>query len=164
MNKAYLGLGKNIGDREEYLKKACALINSHGKINILNYSKIYETAAWGYEDQGDFLNLCIEVQTILSPQELLAVCQEVEQELNRVRTIRWGPRTIDVDILFYNEDIISEENLIVPHPRIKERGFVLVPLLDLNGDLIIEGNNLTYYLSKIEETELKNIKEYDLIY
>ena len=75
--------------------------------------------------------MCLEIQTILTPKELLKVCQEVEQALNRVRTIRWGPRTIDVDILFYNDEIINEENLTVPHPRIKERAFVLIPSLEV---------------------------------
>ncbi|MEG0857524.1 MAG: 2-amino-4-hydroxy-6-hydroxymethyldihydropteridine diphosphokinase [Terrisporobacter sp.] len=159
MNKAYLGLGTNIGDREEYLKKACTIINNHPKINILNTSKIYETKAWGYKEQEDFLNLCLEIQTALTPEELLEECHEVEHELNRVRTIRWGPRTIDVDILFYNDEVSSDEHLILPHPRIKERAFVLVPLMDLNKELIIDGKSLTYHLYQLSEKERNEVKE-----
>ena len=164
MNKAYLGLGTHVGDREEYLKKACKLINDNTKINIINASKVYETKAWGYTDQDDFLNMCLEIQTILTPKELLKVCQEVEQALIRVRTIRWGPRTIDVDILFYNDEIINEENLTVPHPRIKERAFVLIPLLDLNEELMIDDKYLAYYLSCLSKNERDEVKEYNFAY
>ena len=160
MNKAYLGLGTNIGDREDFLRKACELINNHPKINILKYSKVYETKAWGYKDQDDFLNICIEIQTILTPMELLEVCQQVEKELNRVRTIRWGPRTIDVDILFYNDMVLNDPVLTIPHPRIKERAFVLIPLLDLNEELMIDDKYIAYYLGCLSDKERQEVKEY----
>lgn len=160
MYRAYLGLGTNMGDREGYLIEACKIINSNPKINILNESKIYETKAWGYTEQDDFLNMCLEVQTILTPKQMLEVCADVELKLDRVRDIRWGPRTIDVDILFYANEIINEENLIVPHPKIKERAFVLIPLMELNKDLEIEGKKISYYLEQLSDEEKKEVKEY----
>lgn len=162
MNKAYLGLGTNMGDKQAYLKEACKIISDNPNINIVKISKVYKTKAWGYTNQDDFLNICIEVDTNLSPEELLEVCHEVENKLNRVRVIRWGPRTIDVDILFFNNIISTDENLILPHPRIKERAFVLIPLMDLNKELSIDNKTISYYLSNLEKEELKQVEEVDM--
>lgn len=162
MNKAYLGLGTNMGDKQAYLKEACKIISDNPNINIVKISKVYKTKAWGYTNQDDFLNICIEVDTNLSPEELLEVCHEVENKLNRVRVIRWGPRTIDVDILFFNNIISTDENLILPHPRIKERAFVLIPLMDLNKELVIDNKTISYYLSNLEKEELKQVEEVDI--
>lgn len=162
MNKAYLGLGTNMGDKQAYLKEACKIISDNPNINIVKISKVYKTKAWGYTNQDDFLNICIEVDTNLSPEELLEVCHEVENKLNRVRVIRWGPRTIDVDILFFNNIISTDENLILPHPRIKERAFVLIPLMDLNKELAIDNKTISYYLSNLEKEELKQVEEVDI--
>lgn len=162
MNKAYLGLGTNMGDKQAYLKEACKIISDNTNINIVKISKVYKTKAWGYTNQDDFLNICIEVDTNLSPEELLEVCHEVENKLNRVRVIRWGPRTIDVDILFFNNIISTDENLILPHPRIKERAFVLIPLMDLNKELAIDNKTISYYLSNLEKEELKQVEEVDI--
>lgn len=162
MNKAYLGLGTNMGDKQAYLKEACKIISDNPNINIVKISKVYKTKAWGYTNQDDFLNICIEVDTNLSPEELLEVCHEVENKLNRVRVIRWGPRTIDVDILFFNNIISKDENLTLPHPRIKERAFVLIPLMDLNKELAIDNKTISYYLSNLEKEELKQVEEVDI--
>lgn len=162
MNKAYLGLGTNMGDKQAYLKEACKIISDNTNINIVKISKVYKTKAWGYTNQDDFLNICIEVDTNLSPEELLEVCHEVENKLNRVRVIRWGPRTIDVDILFFNNIISTDENLTLPHPRIKERAFVLIPLMDLNKELAIDNKTISYYLSNLEKEELKQVEEVDI--
>lgn len=162
MNKAYLSLGTNMGDRANYLREACEILENHTDINILNISKVYETKAWGYTDQDDFLNICMEIETNLLPEELLDVCHEVEEELNRVRVIRWGPRTIDVDILFFNNIISSDENLTLPHPRIKERAFVLIPLMDLNDKLLIDDKTVSYYLSNLKEEEINGVKEVNI--
>lgn len=159
MNKAYLGLGTNIGDREGYLRQACEILQKHTQINILKISKVYETKAWGYTEQDDFFNICVEIETTLSPLELLEVCHLIEEKLNRVRVIRWGPRTIDVDILFFNNIISEDESLTLPHPRIKERAFVLIPLMDLNEELIINDKPISYYLSKLNKKEIDEVKE-----
>lgn len=158
MNKAYLGLGTNMGSREEYLRQACEILENHNDITILKVSKIYETKAWGYTEQEDFLNICVEIETILSPEALLEVCQHIEEELNRVRVIRWGPRTIDVDILFFNNIISEDKHLTIPHPRIKERAFVLIPLMDLNQELIIDNKPISYYLSKLSKEERDEVR------
>ncbi|MCR8744993.1 2-amino-4-hydroxy-6-hydroxymethyldihydropteridine diphosphokinase [Romboutsia lituseburensis] len=160
MNKVYLGLGTNMGDRIEYLYSACEILNKNESISITKKSKIYETKAWGYTDQADFLNMCIEIETDLNTYDLLSVCQEVEKTLNRERIIRWGPRTIDVDILFFNDIIINDENLSIPHPRISERAFVLVPLMDLNSKLEIKGTTIENYLNSLTCEEREQVKEY----
>ncbi|MCR1798045.1 2-amino-4-hydroxy-6-hydroxymethyldihydropteridine diphosphokinase [Staphylococcus warneri] len=131
MVKAYLGLGSNMGDRAHQLQQAIQIIDRFQHIDVTSVSSIYETEPVGYTDQPQFLNLCIEIETTLKPQELLKRCLETEQALHRVRKIRWGPRTLDVDILLYGNEIIEEDNLIIPHPRIVERAFVLIPLNDI---------------------------------
>lgn len=131
MVKAYLGLGSNIGDRAHQLQQAIRIIDQYQYIDVTSISPIYETEPVGYTDQPQFLNLCIEIETTLNPQELLKRCLETEEALHRVRKIRWGPRTLDVDILLYGNEIIEEDNLIIPHPRMAERAFVLIPLNDI---------------------------------
>lgn len=160
MNKAYLGLGTNMGDRETYLSSAVKLLDNYENITVTNKSKIYETKAWGYIDQADFLNMCIEIKTSLNEYELLKVCQEVELKLNRERIIRWGPRTIDVDILFFNDVILNNEDLYIPHPRISERAFVLIPLMDINKNLLIKGKVIGEYLNSLTNEERDEVKEY----
>ncbi len=131
MNIAYISIGSNIGDRLHHLVEAVRALQSHERIEVTKLSSIYETAPVGYTDQADFLNLVVCVATSLDPYELLAACQEIEIGLGRIRDIRWGPRTADLDILLYNNDNIEAEKLIVPHPRMGERAFVLVPLLEI---------------------------------
>ena len=131
MRRAFISIGSNIGDRLDHLKGAIRALHSHEGISVLSVSSIYETAPVGYTEQADFLNLAIGLETELGAHELLAVCQEIEQELGRVRDIRWGPRTVDLDILLYNNEVIEVEGLEVPHPRMNERSFVLVPLLEI---------------------------------
>lgn len=160
MSKSYLGLGTNIGDRIRYINEALKILNSNPNINITKKSKLYETKAWGYKDQADFLNMCIEIETSLNPYELLNDCQGVEKDLNRERKIRWGPRTIDVDILFFNDIILQEENLEIPHPRIKERAFVLIPLIDLNDKLKIDNISINEYLKSLTTEEREEVKEF----
>ena len=160
MNKSYLGLGTNIGDRLKYINEALVILNSNPNINITQKSKLYETKAWGYKEQEDFLNMCIEIKTSLNPYELLSACQDVEKKLKRERKIRWGPRTIDVDILFFNDIILQEENLEIPHPRIKERAFVLIPLIDLNDKLKIDNISINEYLKSLTTEEREEVKEF----
>ena len=137
MNIAYLALGTNIEPREEYLDEAIRMLEENTSITIKKKSSIYETAPVGYTDQADFLNMVIEVETSLSSIELLEFCQEVELDLGRKREIRFGPRTIDLDILIYNQENSTIERLIIPHPRMHERAFVLVPLEEIAPNLVI---------------------------
>jgi len=130
MVEAYLGLGGNIGCVEERLQRAREELSSRGVV-IVDGSAIYRSEPWGKDGQPEFLNQVLRVQTELGPRELLHVCQQVEQALGRVRRDRWGPREIDVDLLLYGEEIIDQEDLQVPHPRLAQRRFVLVPLAEL---------------------------------
>ncbi|GIN88370.1 2-amino-4-hydroxy-6-hydroxymethyldihydropteridine pyrophosphokinase [Heyndrickxia sporothermodurans] len=131
-NIAYLSIGSNIEDREKNLHEACGLLKCEKGVNILSVSSIYETDPVGYTDQGKFLNIAVKVETELIAEDLLDKCLQIEKEMGRIRKIRWGPRTIDLDILLYNNENIETEKLIVPHPRMHERAFVLVPLLEID--------------------------------
>ena len=131
MNVAYLSIGSNIGDRLHHLTEAVRALHLHEGLIVTSVSSIYETAPVGFTDQADFLNMVVCVETGSEVQEILGICQEIEHELGRIRDIRWGPRTVDLDILLYNNDNIKTENLIVPHPRMHERAFVLIPLLEI---------------------------------
>ncbi|MFI3087872.1 2-amino-4-hydroxy-6-hydroxymethyldihydropteridine diphosphokinase [Streptococcus sp. 2022WUSS037] len=131
---AYLSIGGNMGNRKAYLQAALDKLASHPGCQLGLVSNIYETPAWGKTDQADFLNLACQVETDLSAQDFLAVCQQIELDLDRVRIEKWGQRTIDLDIIFWGEEKIQEENLIVPHPYAHERAFVLLPLADIAAD------------------------------
>ncbi|UZQ86306.1 2-amino-4-hydroxy-6-hydroxymethyldihydropteridine diphosphokinase [Thermoclostridium stercorarium] len=131
MDDIILSLGSNIGDREKNLKTALYHIIQNPYISLVAVSNIYNTEPVGYVDQGPFLNLCVSIQTTLNPYELLSSLQNIERLMQRERNIRWGPRNIDIDIIFYRDEVINEENLIIPHPRYKERNFVIIPLLDI---------------------------------
>jgi 2-amino-4-hydroxy-6-hydroxymethyldihydropteridine diphosphokinase len=133
-NTAFIALGSNIGNRYDNITSAIKRLISYSDINLVNYSSIYETDPVGYEDQDLFLNMVIEVQTSLSAMDLLELCLKTELELGRKREIKWGPRTIDLDILTYNQENIESEKLIVPHPRMLERAFVIIPLLEIIHD------------------------------
>ncbi|MBA4601273.1 2-amino-4-hydroxy-6-hydroxymethyldihydropteridine diphosphokinase [Thermoactinomyces mirandus] len=138
---AYLGLGANLGDRKKQLDQAIERLNHTRGIRVKQRSSLYETAPVGYVDQPPFYNQVIKIQTTFMPEELLENLLLIERELHRVRQFRWGPRTIDIDLLIYEDYIIQQENLTVPHPRMTERAFVLVPLLEIAGDLLIPGTD-----------------------
>lgn len=129
--KAYLGLGANIGERHENLKRAIQLLNDESHVEVTKESSIYETAPYGKTDQPDFLNMALEVETDLEPIELLELCLSVENELGRVREEVWGPRIIDIDVLMYEDLEIDIDNLIVPHEEMHLRKFVLEPLNEI---------------------------------
>ncbi|MEH7505552.1 2-amino-4-hydroxy-6-hydroxymethyldihydropteridine diphosphokinase [Neobacillus drentensis] len=133
-NTTFIALGSNIGNRYDNITSAIKRLISYSDINLVNYSSIYETDPVGYEDQDLFLNMVIEVQTSFSAMDLLDLCLKTELELGRKREIKWGPRTIDLDILTYNQENIESEKLIVPHPRMLERAFVIIPLLEIIHD------------------------------
>ena len=129
MSIVYLGLGTNLGDRKQNINKAIGAISL--KMSISKQSSLYETTAWGYTDQPNFLNQVIQVETNLSPLRLLNFLKKTEVELGRVENFRYGPRLIDIDILFYDDLIKTTSRLQIPHPRIPERAFVLVPLNEI---------------------------------
>lgn len=133
MSRAYLALGSNLGDRLGSLRSALALLSQW--VTVEAASGVYESDPVGYEDQPRFLNAVARVTTMLSPEALLARCLEVETELGRMRSFRNAPRIIDVDIVLYEDHIVDEPGLSIPHPRMMERAFVLEPLLELEPDL-----------------------------
>ncbi len=133
MSILYLALGTNLGKRLANLRAAIKALPP--QIRVLAESRVYQTPPWGYEAQSAFLNMAVKGETDLEPQELLKRLKQVEAELGRAPTFRYGPRQIDLDILFYDDLILNEENLVIPHPRLHERAFVLVPLNDLDPDL-----------------------------
>jgi len=135
ISQVFLGLGSNMGDRNEYLQKAIKALEYVPEITVINLSSIYETEPFGGITQDKFLNMVIKIETTLIPDKLLEVTMAIEKELDRVRTVRWGPRTIDIDILLYGNEVISTRDLTIPHPGITERDFVLVPLLEVDSDI-----------------------------
>lgn len=131
MNTAYLSLGSNLGNRFEMLQDAVRMLQEKPGLKVTQVSSVYETDPIGYTEQATFLNIVVEIQSDLSAEKILLICLETEQILGRIREFRWGPRSIDLDILLYNDENIESEKLTVPHPRMHERGFVLVPLIEL---------------------------------
>jgi 2-amino-4-hydroxy-6-hydroxymethyldihydropteridine diphosphokinase len=136
-NSAFIAFGSNIENRYNYLTKAIQLLNNDPKIKVVNFSSIYETNPVGYTDQDLFLNMVVKISTDYNACELLEFCLKTELTLGRKREIKWGPRTIDLDILLYNQENIETENLIIPHPRMTERAFVMIPLLEIEPDIFI---------------------------
>ncbi len=134
-NHLILHTGTNLGNREDNLLKANDLIQKRiGKIS--NYSSLYETEPWGVEDQPAFINQAIELSTDLTPQEVLEVCNGIEDEMGRIRVQKWERRLIDIDIIFYGNQIINTERLKIPHKHIQDRNFVLIPLMEIIPDFI----------------------------
>ena len=145
-----LALGTNIEPREQYLKDALAKIEDNN-LKIILESSIYETPAWGGVADQNFLNMCIEIETELEAYELLDMIQKIELELGRVRKEHWGNRTIDIDIITFNDLIFNDERLIVPHKFIHDRNFVLAPLVEMYGSIEVAGKNIKESLEKITE-------------
>jgi 2-amino-4-hydroxy-6-hydroxymethyldihydropteridine diphosphokinase len=129
--RAYLGLGSNLGDRAAQLEEAIRRLGELGTVSAR--STIMETAPWGYADQPDFLNMAVALDTALSPRELLDGVKRIEREMGRAPTVRNGPRVIDIDILLYGDRRVDEPDLVIPHPRMAERDFVMKPLEELRG-------------------------------
>ena len=147
--QVFLALGTNIGDRETNLRKARKTLAP--KVTIIKESPIYITPPWGFEDQPDFLNQVLEVQTKMGPGRLLRYLKRIEKKMGRLETFRNGPRLIDLDILFYGQRVIDRSKLNIPHPRLHERAFVLIPLSDIAPDFVhpVLGMTVESMLSKI---------------
>jgi len=156
---AYIGLGGNVGDVFDNMQSALRLLDEDKQISVSASSKVYKTPPWGIEDQDWFLNACAKVETSLSPQALLEACLNTEKVLKRVRDVRWGPRTIDLDVLIYGDEKVSMDNLQIPHPRMHERAFVLKPMADIASGLQLHEKTIQQWLAEckadeIEETDL----------
>ncbi|CAH0347606.1 2-amino-4-hydroxy-6-hydroxymethyldihydropteridine diphosphokinase [Bacillus sp. CECT 9360] len=154
-NSAYISIGSNMGDRVNFFKKAIELLDRDEGIKVVDISSLYETDPVGFTDQPLFLNAVFKIETFYEPEKLLEKCLETERTLGRKREIHWGPRTLDLDILLYNQENIETENLSVPHPRMLERAFVIIPLLELNPDIMLPKMEtpLIDVLEKIKDKE-----------
>ncbi len=140
---AYIGLGSNLGNRLQILKAALTMLDTEERIAVDKVSPVYETSPLGGPRQGPFLNACALLKTSLPSEELLSKMLNIEDRLGRVREERWGPRLIDLDLLIYKDSVIKTANLELPHPRLAERDFVLIPLFDIAPELLIPGINKT---------------------
>lgn len=151
---AFLGLGSNVGDRLTTLQAAVDLLHADPVTRVDEVSSVYETEPVGGPEQEAFLNLAVRVATRRSPHRLLRLCNEVEARLGRVRTVRWGPRTIDVDVLLYDDLVVAARDLVVPHPRLVERPFALVPLMEVApGARLPDGRSLASLLARLAPIE-----------
>lgn len=138
MTTAYLSIGSNIGERLKFIEQAVSFLGLCEEIDVVQTSALYETEPWGVKDQNWFLNVAVEINTTLSPQDLLVKCNQIESTLGRNRDVekRWGERTVDIDIVFYGKQIINTDILVVPHTRMHERAFVLVPMLEIAPEFV----------------------------
>ena len=139
MTRAYVGLGANLGPREVTLLRAVDLLAAADRVEVVAVSQLRETEPFGVADQPGYLNGAVALDTALSPRGLLDVLLGVERELGRVREERWGPRTVDLDLLVYGDEVVDEPGLRVPHPRLHERRFALEPLAELEPELVVPG-------------------------
>jgi dihydropteroate synthase/2-amino-4-hydroxy-6-hydroxymethyldihydropteridine diphosphokinase len=149
-NLVYLSLGTNLGSRRENLQLA---VDALGEVSAIEaISPVYETAPWGLTDQPNFLNICLKARTLLEPASFLANCQEIERKIGRVSSVKWGPRLIDIDLIYFNDNILDDENLSLPHPQIEQRSFVLAPLADIASDFVDprSGISIAEMFKKIE--------------
>jgi 2-amino-4-hydroxy-6-hydroxymethyldihydropteridine diphosphokinase len=151
MPSAFIGIGANLGERERSIQDALRLLEAHAGIEVVAVSRIRETDPVGVVDQPRFLNAAAKVRTTLAPRVLLDRLLGIERELGRVRVERYGPRTIDLDLLVYGDEVVEEPGLRVPHPRLHERRFVLEPLNDLDPGLLVPGlGEVRALLAKLE--------------
>ncbi|MEM7214198.1 MAG: 2-amino-4-hydroxy-6-hydroxymethyldihydropteridine diphosphokinase [Pseudomonadota bacterium] len=156
--KAYIGLGGNIGDVVANMAGALRMLDQSADIEVLSVSKVYRTPPWGIEDQDWFHNACAGLLTSLQPFELLAKCQEIERVFKRDRQMRWGPRTLDLDILAFDGVSIHEEELTIPHPRMHERSFVMLPLNDVAQGIEILGKTPVQWLDRLDTEEIETVE------
>jgi 2-amino-4-hydroxy-6-hydroxymethyldihydropteridine diphosphokinase len=160
MTEALLALGGNLGDVRTTLARAIAMLCERSDIRLLARSSDYLTPPWGVEDQPPFVNLCIAVDTTLTPHALLARTQAVERAFGRDRAHeqRWGPRTLDIDILAFDDVVLNDPDLTLPHPRLNERAFVLMPLAEIAPTRIIAGVRVDDALAHVDSTGIKKLR------
>lgn len=155
---AYLSLGANLGDRKAMLEAALRRLEASGQLRVVTASSVYETEPIGYAEQPWFYNLAAEIETDLDPDELLTLTKQVERELNRTREIHWGPRTIDIDILLYDDLVTNGNQLTLPHPEMVSRRFVLEPLVEIAPDLKLpDGRRIADLLPSVSAQEVRKV-------
>lgn len=152
-----LSVGTNLGNRKENIDRCIDAINLLPYTDVSAQSAIYETEPVGYARQENFYNIILKVESVFEPHEMLGACLGIESGFGRIRSVRFGPRIIDIDIIFAEDLKIESRNLIVPHPRYKERRFVLEPLLELFPDGIVYGTDIKPFMKKLEGQEIKKL-------
>jgi 2-amino-4-hydroxy-6-hydroxymethyldihydropteridine diphosphokinase len=159
MAEAYLALGGNIGDSRAILDRAVGMLCDGKQIRCLARSSDYLTPPWGMKYQPPFVNMCLAIETSLTPYQVLERTQTVELQLGRDRLAekRWGPRTADIDILAYEDVTISDRNLTLPHPLMFERGFVLMPLAEIAGEKVISGKRIKDWARKVDTSDIRKL-------
>ena len=157
MHNAYLGVGGNLGDRLQNLTEAVRRLHATPGIRVVVVSSVYESTAVGVTAQPDFLNLVVHATTDCLPEELLAHCLRIETGLGRVRRERWGPRTVDIDILLYDDVVLSDPALTIPHPRMLERSFALVPLAEIAPQLMVNGQSVAALAARLDPAGLAKL-------
>lgn len=154
-----ISVGTNLGDRKENIKRSIDAINLLPYTDVVAQSSIYETEPVGYARQENFYNIMLKVESIFEPNEMLGACLGIESGFGRLRTVRFGPRIIDIDIIFAEDCEIESRNLIVPHPRYHERRFVLEPLLELFPDGLVYGTDIKPFIENLEGQDIKKVNE-----
>ncbi len=150
LTTATLGLGGNIGDPAASMARALATLDARNDCSVTAVSRLYRTPPWGKTDQAWFFNACAQVETTLLPDDLLDTCLSIEREMKRERLERWGPRTLDIDVLTYGDSVLKTDKLEIPHPRMTGRGFVLMPLADFAPQMIIGGRTVADWLEGVD--------------
>jgi len=154
---AIVALGSNLGDKVANIDRAIALMTESGEVRLAARSGNYATPPWGKTDQDWFVNAAMSVNTELSPHALLARCKDIEVEMGRVVIERWGPRVIDLDVLVYRDTILNDPDLVLPHPHIGARAFVLAPLMDIAPDLVIGGRSVRAMFETVDRTGVRRL-------
>ncbi|MFU0503737.1 2-amino-4-hydroxy-6-hydroxymethyldihydropteridine diphosphokinase [Pseudaminobacter sp. NGMCC 1.201702] len=155
--RVYLSLGGNLGDPASSMAAALRMLDADAQIAVIKVSSLYRTPPWGKLDQPDFLNAVAVLSTSLSPHDLLDKCLHAERTLKRVRQERWGPRLIDIDVLVFGDRVVNERGLEVPHPRMLDRAFVLVPLNEVAPDLFVRGQAVSERLAEIDHAGIEKL-------
>lgn len=158
-SRAWLGLGANLGDRAATLREAVRRLAATPSIEVTACSGLYRTPPWGVTDQPDFLNAAVAIRTTLPPHALLDACLAVEAALGRVRERRWGPRTVDIDILAYENAVLADARLTLPQRGLADRAFALAPLAEIEPDLLIGGEAAAALLARLDRTGLERVAE-----
>ena len=159
MSQVLLSLGTNLGERRQNLRRAVRALDREMVVTAV--SPIYETEPWGEPNQPDFLNICLAATTTQPPRQLLKSIKQIEQDLGREETYRWGPRLIDIDVIFYDDVVVAEEGLNIPHARLADRAFVLTPLADIAPDWVhpITGKTVVEMLNAVYSTAVRRLPE-----